>query len=477
MMEDKIEEEQSFARMLAESEMDAGPEPGPGDRVRGRIISIGKDHVYIDTGAKVDGVADREDLLDKDGCLNLQEGDMVELFVVSRDQGEIRLASSFGTRGGMDQLIQAMEQEIPVQGKVKETCKGGFKIQVMGRHSAFCPMSQMDNRMVDDPQSLVGETFLFLISRVEENGRNIVVSRRSLLDKEQAESLQNFIRQVRPGDELRGRVTRVEPYGAFLEIAPGLEGLIHVSEMSWSRNLKPADIVSPGDAVSVKLLNIEETSKGQVRIGLSMKQTQADPWDRMAELFEPGAVVEGVITRIAAFGVFVEISPGIEGLVHISEMSYLKRVHKPENEVETGQKVRVKIKGIDLPERRVSLSIREAEGDPWEGAAERYPKGTQIEGKVEKKEDFGLLVRLEPGVVGLIPGSILSRSQDLALDNKKSGEKVMVAVESVDEANRRITLIPADSVQSEDWKSYSSIDENNLGSLGLKLKKAMEGKK
>ena len=476
MTEDSFDE-QSFARMLAESEMDAGPELKPGDRVSGRIISIGKDQVYIDTGTKIDGVADKEDLLDKEGNLTLQEGDMVELFVVSRNQGEIRLASSFGTQGGVEQLMQAMDQEIPVQGKVKETCKGGFRVQVMGKHLAFCPLSQIDNRMVDDQQSLVGETFLFLISRVEESGRNIVVSRRALLDKEQAESLQNFTRQVSPGDELEGKVTRIEPYGIFVELAPGLEGLVHVSEMSWSRNLKPGEIVSPGERVTVKLLGIEEKDKKQVRISLSMKQTQADPWDDVTSRFEPGSVVEGVVTRTAAFGVFVEISPGIEGLVHISEMSYLKRVHKPEDEVEPGQRIRVKIKGIDTDEKRISLSMRDAEGDPWEGVATRYTKGARIEGKVEKREDFGLLVILEPGVVGLVQGSMLSRSQDSTLENKKPGEKVVVAVESVDEAGRRITLVPADSVQSEDWKSYSAVEENEIGSLGLKLKKAMEQKK
>ncbi len=476
MTEDSFDE-QSFAQMLAESEMDAGPELKPGDRVSGRIISIGKDQVYIDTGTKIDGVADKEDLLDKEGSLTLQEGDMVELFVVSRNQGEIRLASSFGTQGGVEQLMQAMDQEIPVQGKVKETCKGGFRVQVMGKHLAFCPLSQIDNRMVDDQQSLVGETFLFLISRVEESGRNIVVSRRALLDKEQAESLQNFTRQVGPGDELEGKVTRIEPYGIFVELAPGLEGLVHVSEMSWSRNLKPGEIVSPGERVTVKLLGIEEKDKKQVRISLSMKQTQADPWDDVTSRFEPGSVVEGVVTRTAAFGVFVEISPGIEGLVHISEMSYLKRVHKPEDEVEPGQRIRVKIKGIDTDEKRISLSMRDAEGDPWEGVATRYTKGARIEGKVEKREDFGLLVVLEPGVVGLVPGSMLSRSQDSTLENKKPGEKVVVAVESVDEAGRRITLVPADSVQSEDWKSYSAVEENEIGSLGLKLKKAMEQKK
>ncbi len=475
MTEERIEE-QSFAQMLAESEMDAGPELKPGDKVRGKVISIGQDQIYIDTGSKIDGVADRDDLLDKEGNLNLKEGDIVELFVVSRNQGEIRLASSFGSYGDVEQLSQAMEQEIPVQGKVKETCKGGFRVQIMGKHLAFCPMSQIDNRIVEDAQGLVGESFLFLISKVEEKGRNIVVSRRALLDKELAQSLKEFTEQVQPGDELKGKVTRIEPYGIFVEIAPGLEGLVHISEMGWSRNLSPEEIVSPGDTVSLKLLGIEKKDKGQVRIGLSMKQVQADPWDSIGDIFEQGDVVEGVVTRVAPFGAFVELSPGIEGLVHISEMSYLKRVNKPEDEVDPGQKIRVKIKAVDPAERRISLSIRDAAGDPWEDVSARYSKGSVIEGQVEKREDFGLLVALEPGVVGLVPGSILSRSQDSTLENVKPGEKVQVVIESVDEAGRRISLVPADSAQSDEWKSFAGKQENNLGSLGLQLKKAMARK-
>jgi len=470
-------QEQSFARMLAESEMDSGPELEPGDRVRGKIISIGKDHVYVDTGTKTDGVADREDLLDREGNFTLEEGDTVELFVVSSHQGEIRLASSFGAHGGVQQLMQAMEQEIPVQGRVKETCKGGFRVQIMGNHLAFCPMSQMDNRMVEDSQSLVGESMTFLISRVEANGRNIVVSRRALKDKEQAESLQEFSRNYKPGDVLQATVTRVEPYGVFVEVAPGLEGLVHISEMSWSRSLAPEELVSVGEQVSVALLGMEEKDKGQVRIGLSMKQAQADPWESITEEFEPGSMVEGVVTRVAPFGAFVEISPGLEGLVHVSEMSYLKRVSKPEDEVEPGQKVRVKIKGIDTLERRISLSMRDAQGDPWEGVSARYKKGSLVEGQVEKQEDFGLLVALEQGVVGLVPRSILHRAQDSSLADKKPGDRVNVAVESVDEANRRISLQPADPAQSEEWQSYAPAREEGLGSLGLELKKAMEKKK
>jgi small subunit ribosomal protein S1 len=314
-----------------------------------------------------------------------------------------------------------------------------------------------------------------LITRLEAGGRNIVLSRRQLLEQEQAAALQTFTEQTQPGDILQGTVTRLAPYGAFVQVASGLEGLVHISEMSWSRNLSPEEIVAPGDSVQVKLLKLEDQGKGKVRMDLSMKQTQQDPWEEAASRFEPGTVIEGTVTRTAPFGAFVELQAGIEGLVHISEMSYLKRVHKPEDEVSPGDRIRVMIKNIDQENRRIALSMRDAKGDPWEGVSERYAQRQVVEGRVEKREEFGLFVRLEPGVVGLLPASVLKRTPEVSLDTKKPGDPVSVSIESVDEDNRRISLTPADQVQSEDWKSYAA-ETKPMGSLGDKLKQALDDK-
>ena len=475
-------QDKTFAQLLEDSEFTVGAELKVGDRIHGRIIAVGREQAYVDTGTKTDGVVDKQELTDQDGRFPYQEGDQVELFVVSRKHNEIKLGRSMGAAdGGLEELEQALHGHIPVQGKVQETCKGGFRVRIMGK-TAFCPLSQIDIRPVDNPEDMVGESFDFLISRVEEKGRNIVVSRRALQEKERDESLQSLRESVQEGDVLTGTVTRLASFGAFVQIAPGLEGLVHISEMSWSRNTAPEEVVSPGDTVRVKLLGLEEQDKGQPRLQLSIKQTQTDPWEDVAPTFQSGTVVSGTVTRTAPFGVFVEIAPGIEGLVHISEMSYLKRVHKPEEEVAPGQSIPVMIKDVDLQARRISLSMRDAEGDPWEGVSERYAPGQTVSGTVDKREDFGLFIRLEPGVVGLMPKSKINQeagaAPEVQWDKLKPGDTVTVNIESIDADNRRMTLAPADAARSEDWKSYAPREgEEEMGTLGRKLQQALRKQK
>lgn len=464
--------EQSFAELFAASEMEPKPDLRVGDRVRGRILTVGEELVYVDTGAKIDAVANKAELKDKDGGFSLREGDEVELFVVSRHGSEIRLARSMGGEGGIEALQEAMEGGVPVEGRIKETCKGGFRVGIRGK-IAFCPLSQADSRPVSDPQSLEGEAFLFLITRIEDRGRNIVVSRRALLEREQAESLAAFVERTRPGDIVQGRVTRLTPFGAFVEIAPGLEGLVHISELGWSRVQAVEDVVAPGDTVMVKFLKMEDQGKGRLRIELSIKQAQGDPWDAVPDRFQAGAKINGRVVRLAPFGAFVEIAPGLEGLVHVSEMSYLKRVLKPDAVVAVGDEVPVMIKSIDPAARRIALSMRDAEGDPWEGVAERYKKGQAVQGVVEKRETFGLFVRLEPGVVGLLPASRLEKSANDAVIKAKPGDEIPVSVDAVDLEKRRISLALADAELTEEWKEFSGRQEA-LGSLGEQLKKAMK---
>lgn len=466
--------EQSFAELFAASKMESQPELRVGDRIKGRIITVGEELVYVDTGAKIDAVVDKDELTDKNGNFSLREGDEVELFVVSRQAGEVRLARSMSGDAGLEQLQEAMEGGIPVEGRIKETCKGGFRVSILGK-TAFCPLSQVDSRPVADPESLVGQTLHFLVTRVEERGRNVVVSRRALLDREQAEALATFMNRVKPGDLIQGTVTRLAPFGAFVEVVPGLEGLVHISELGWSRVLSVENVVAPGDTVTVKFLRMEDQGKGRVRIELSMKQAQDDPWAGVLGKFQIGDKTRGKVIRLAPFGAFVEIAPGIEGLVHVSEMSYLKRVHKPEDVVAVGDDISVMIKSIDPDARRISLSIRDAEGDPWEGVVELYKKGQPVQGVVEKRESFGLFIRLEPGVVGLLPGSRLERGQDEAALQAKPGDTITVIVDSVDLEKRRISLTLAEARQEEDWPDFSSREEK-LGSLGEQLKKAMENK-
>lgn len=465
--------EQSFAEMFEASEMEMKSDLRVGERIKGRVITVSEEMVYVDTGTKSDGVIERQELLDKDGTFTLREGDEVELFVVSVQGGQIRLAKALGGEGGLEQLRQAMEEGIPVEGRIKETCKGGFRVRVLDK-TAFCPLSQVDRRPVEDPEALVGETMNFLITKLEERGRNIVVSHRALLDRELAETLATFLDTTKVGDVLQGTVTRLAPFGAFVELAPGLEGLVHVSELGWSRNVSPDDVVSIGDLVTVKLLKVDDQGKG-IRLELSMKQAMEDPWGALADELQAGAKVSGRVTNLAPFGAFMEIAPGIEGLVHVSEMSYLKRVHKPGDIVAVGDLVPVMIKSIDPQSRRIALSMRDAEGDPWDGVAERFKKGQVVQGVVEKREKFGMFVRLEPGVVGLVPISRLERSEDEAHAKARPGDELPVVIDVVDGAKRRISLaLPGGPDQSEDWRGHAPQETQPMGSLGEQLKKAME---
>jgi small subunit ribosomal protein S1 len=477
--------DKSFAELM--EDYDAGPqqELRVGDKVSGAIVSIGETSVFVDAGAKLDGVVEKDELLDENGELPYQEGDVLELYVVSMKGNELTLSRALTGAGGLEMLEQAKEQDLPVEGKVVSTCKGGFNVEVMHRR-AFCPISQIDDAYVEDPEPYVGQEYRFLINTLEQHGRNIVVSRRRLLEQEKQEAAQEFQDAVEPGMELEGRVMRLEPFGAFVEVAPGVEGLVHVSEISWSRVGHPEEAVSVGDTLRVKVLGVEqEAAKGKrpprLRVSLSAKQAQADPWEDVAERFEPGQSLPGTVKRLAPFGAFVEVAPGIEGLVHISEMSYTKRVLKPEDEVREGETVTVQVKEVDPERRRLSLSLRDAAGDPWLAVPEKYKPGQKATGTLEKQEAFGLFVNLEPGVTGLLPKSKLSRASNAKeLEKLNPGDPVPVVVEEVRPDERKITLGPADAREAGDWKQYAAdkpqAAPQGLGTLGEKLRQAMKDK-
>ena len=271
-------------------------------------------------------------------------------------------------------------------------------------------------------------------------------------------------------------MTRLLPFGVFVELVPGVEGMVHISELSWSRVEKPEDLVAAGDTLTVRVLKIEPgDKKGQKKIGLSVKQAQGDPWETVEAKFSVGSRVTGKVTRCMKFGAFVEIAPGIEGLVHISEMSYTKRVLHPADEVSPGQNVSVMIKDIDLDQRRISLSLKDAQGDPWLEVDEKFKVGSQVEGVVEKKEGFGIFINLAPGITGLLPKSNISQSENPAkIEGCKAGETLKVVIQRLNAAERKISLAPADAAESGDWQNYSQqSDSQGLGTLSEKLQQAL----
>ena len=473
------DEEMSFADMLAAYDEGRTDLLQVGDKRTVKVIAIGRDAVFVDTGTKIDGTVEREELTAEDGTLTVAVGDQLELYVVDMSESEIQLSRALAGAGGLDLLREAHQNGMPVEGKVQATCKGGFEVRVIQRR-AFCPVSQMDVQYIENPEDYVGQEHRFLITQLEERGRNIVVSRRRLLEMEQAEAQKAFLDATAPGALCDGRVTRLAPFGAFVELAPGLEGLAHISELAWSRIDTPGEVVAEGQIVTVKILSIEDGDKpGRKKISLSLKQAQGDPWQTDIERFKPEMVVPARITRCLPFGAFAELTPGIEGLIHISALSFTRRVRQPEDVVSPGESVRVMIKSIDREHRKISLSLKDVAGDPWQTVADHYKVGQIVEGVVEKRAGFGLLVTLAPGITGLLPQTRFGEAEKPGrLEKMKPGEKLAVSIEKIDSAQRRIALGPGDRTEDKDWQQFSpAAVDAPLGDLAAKLQAALAAKK
>ena len=472
------EDEESFAELFESYSAGMNENINVGDSIRGRIISIGSTNVFVDTGTKVDGVVERSELLDENGELPFDVGDELDLYVVAADESEIRLSKAISGIGGLNMLRDAWQQRIPVEGKVVAAIKGGFHVEVVKRR-AFCPISQMDVIYVEDPATYVGQTLTFIIKRFEENGRNIVVSRREILQKELDASRKAFMAEMTEDAVYAGKVVRLVPFGAFVSLAPGVEGLVHISELSWSRLDTPEQAVKVGDQLQVKVLGIKAGEKpGSQKISLSVKQAMGDPWADVLQHVQVGQKRMGKVTRCANFGAFVELSPGIEGLVHISEMSYTRRVMRPEEVVAPGDEIMVMVKEVDPDRKRISLSIKDAEGDPWADVEEKFKPGKTVKGQVEKKEGFGIFVNLAPGITGLLPKSKIAASEKASeIESAKPGATINVTIDQINVAERKISLGTGDVADDQSWQDYSGGGSDSLGSLGDQLKKALSQKK
>lgn len=474
----------SFAEMLAQHEREETPQTRltPGQRVSVRIVAITADTIFVSTGSKVDGIVDREEL-EVDGELPHQVGDILDLYVVTVSPQEVKLSRILRGAGSLSALEEAKDAGLPVEGKVVAQVKGGYAVDIMKRR-AFCPLSQIDLRPLDDPESVIGKIFPFLITRLEKGGRNIVVSRRSLLEREQAENREVLLSEINEGDVREAVISRLAPFGAFVELAPGVEGLVHLSELSWTRVGQADEAVSAGDRVRVKVLSIAKDEKN-TRISLSMKQVMDDPWKNLSDRITVGDTVSGKVVRVAPFGAFVEILPGVEGLVHLSELSYAKRIMKAEEVVAPGDHVSVKIKEFDPEKRRVSLSLRDAGGNPWDSVRELFSESAEVTGTVEKRAPFGLFISLAPGITGLMPTSVIQSSPSRkTLERLNSGDAISVRIKEIDTQNRRISLGPAGEEGAEeniekDWKRHAPkpAPAPSMGTLGLALQAAIKKKK
>lgn len=486
--EDNVQNEENFADLLDSYDAEESHDIRQGDRINGTIISVGKASVYVSTGSKSDGVVEKAELLDENGQLPYKVGDKLNLYVVSLNESEIILSRALSGAGYAVMLEDASLNHTPVEGKVSGIIKGGFSVDMMGKR-AFCPVSQIDVKYVENQEEYLGKTLSFLITRFAEGGKNIVVSRRDLMNRDIEESRDDYLKTIAEGDIVQGKVIKIMPYGAFIELSPGVEGMAHISELSWSRVEKTSEALIQDELVNVKILKIEKKEGkegGQnkdvadvPKISLSIRQTTQNPWDRAEQTFSVGQQLTGKVVRLAPFGAFIEIAPGVDGLIHLSEMSHTKRVLKANDMLEQGQMVQVSIKEIDLKNKRISLSMKDAHGDPWNGAESRYPAGTVVEGKVEKREKFGLFINIEPGVTGLLPGSVIAKATEpSSYDKLKPGDMVNVMVAEISEESRRISLSPPDTKEGGDWKKFAENENKTqgIGSMGALLMEAMNRK-
>ena len=352
------DDDDDFAAMFAASEKDkprAAKRPRVGDMVKGKIVSVSKEAVFVDLGGKAEGQLERSQVSDHEGKLLVKIGDTIEARVASDAGGALLLRTKLG-RGSEARadLQQAADLGIPVEGLVTEVVKGGLSVDVVGVRG-FVPASQIDTRFVEDLAPFVGQRLTFRITRYEP--RNLVLSRRALLEEENAVKSAELRSKLVPGLVVHGKVVGFKPFGAFIDLG-GIEGMLHVSELSHSRVEKPEDILSLGQGVDVVVLKIEPgQGKEKERISLSLKALGNDPWsDAVAKLAE-GQRVKGKIVRLQPFGAFVEIAPGVEGLVHISELGAGRRINHPKEAVSVGQEVEATVLGVDAERRRLSLSL------------------------------------------------------------------------------------------------------------------------
>jgi small subunit ribosomal protein S1 len=374
-------EGESFAELFEQSAQQKSRWLEPGQKVSARVLKIGSDWIFIDTGQKGEGVVDAKEFLDLDGNPTVKIGDSIAAYFLSSSHGEMRFTTRIGGgASGNAQLEEAFRTGVPVEGMVEKEIKGGYEIKLAGTTRAFCPFSQVALRRTDDPAALIGTRLSFRITSYDEKGRNIVVSRRVLLEEEQSRLREETAAGISEGMTVTGTVTSLQGFGAFVDIG-GLEGLIPISEVGWSRIKDVSEVLSVGQQVTVVVKTIDREKE---RVSLSLKDTLPNPWDLAVQTYPEGSFHTGTVSRLAPFGAFVTLADGIDGLIHISKLGGGKRILHPREVVKEGETIEVKVESVDRTERRISLSLagmaRAAEEDEatladFRRQADEAPKG------------------------------------------------------------------------------------------------------
>lgn len=385
-------EETSFAALLAENEPqtnDVRADLNVGDMVRGEVVAIDTDRLFVAIGAKTEAQMDIANVTDADGRLKTKVGDTIEARITGIDQetGALQIGHRHGHAvHGLEELEAAFRGAQPVEGQITAVIKGGLEVQIAG-HRAFCPASQVDSRFVEDLSAFVGQRHEFRITKCSGGRRpDIVVSRRALLEEAQAAAAAETRARLEVGAVLNGTVTQLKEFGAFVDLG-GVEGMIHISELAFGHVRHPEDMLRVGQDVEVQVLRIEQTQnpKRPEKIALSIRALAVDPWSEVESRCPVGTTVAGKVTRLQAFGAFVEVAPGLEGLIHISELGADRRIDHPEDVVQTGQQVKVRVLAIDLDKRRLSLAL--ADQDELEPASPQAPERSQDRSNAERQQE------------------------------------------------------------------------------------------
>jgi small subunit ribosomal protein S1 len=351
--DDQLEGE-SFAEMFEKSVSKQSSRLEPGQKISGRVLKVSTEWIFIDTAQKGEGIIDIKEFLDLDGNVTVKEGDLVSAYFLSSSRGEMRFSTKVGGgTSGSSQLEDAWQAGVPVEGLVEKEIKGGYEIKLGGTARAFCPYSQMSLRRVDNPESMIGTRLSFQITDYRENGRNIVVSRRNLLEDEQRRLRDEAQAGISVGMTVTGTITSLQDFGAFIDIG-GLEGLIPVSEIAWSRVKNVSDVLSVGQQVQAVIKVIDQDKQ---RISLSIKDTLGNPWDQAVAKYAEGSFHAGTVSKLMDFGAFVTLGDGIEGLIHISKLGAGKRINHPREVLKEGEAVEVKVESVDKAARRISLAL------------------------------------------------------------------------------------------------------------------------
>ena len=421
-----------------------------GEIIKGTVVEINTDSIMVDIGYKSEGSIPVSEFLNEQGELTVKVGDSVDVYLEQREDGEGLIVLSREKAEKIkiwEELSRIHEEGGTVEGTIVGKTKGGFMVEVGVR--AFLPGSQVDLRPVRDPDRLIGKTYPMKVIKLNPRRGNVVLSRREVLEDERKRLKEKTLESLEEGKTVKGKVKNITEYGVFVDLG-GIDGLLHITDISWGRVNHPSEFFMVGDEVEVVILKFDRAAE---RVSLGYKQRTPDPWEFVPQKYPIGARVKGKIVSLADYGAFVELEEGIEGLVHVSEMSWTQRVKHPSKIVSIGETVEVVVLDVDKANKRISLGMKQTAPDPWMSIEERYPVGSRVEGKIRNLTDFGAFIELEEGIEGLLHVSDMSWTKRIRHPSEvvKKGERIETIVLHVDASNRRISL-GLKQAQADPWQ-------------------------